>query len=366
MTLLKQIFYRDLLLIFSMLIRFVIFVSLFLTNCEKQLQDEFSSYSLVYSSRSIWSYDLWFYEDKINNPYPLTKNRWNDDSPIFYKNNSKLLFVSDRSGTKNIYKSNLNYHDFLNKYELTNTSLLLNDFNYAINPRVSKSGTNISFVSNNSGNYEIYIYSENDNNYSNLSMSKYKDYNQQFTPDGLSIIYQSLRGKNNNEIILKSLDGSLSINLTAMEGDDLLSPHQSISNSGKFLVFSSNRDGDYEIYRMNLDGTNLVKLTNNDINDTSPVIDPSGESISYISEKEGNYEIFLMDSWGSSTKNISNSEFKDYNPLFSSNGDYISFLSDRDGNLEIYVVSTTGNFLKNISNNDRGDFDHKFVDDFIK
>ena len=113
----------------------------------------------------------------------------------------------------------------------------------------------------------------------------YKDYNQQFTPDGLSIIYQSLRGKN-NEIILKSLDGSLSINLTAMEGDDLLSSQQSISNSGKFLVFSSNRDGDYEIYRMNLDGTNLIKLTNNDINDTSPVIDPSGESISYISEKE--------------------------------------------------------------------------------
>ena len=146
MTLLKLIFYRDLLLIFSMLIRFVIFISMFLTNCEKQLQDEFSSYSLVYSSRSIWSYDLWFYDDKINNPYPLTKNRWNDDSPIFYKNNSKLLFVSDRSGTKNIYKSNLNYHDFLNKYELTNTSLLLNDFNYAINPRVSKSGTNISFV----------------------------------------------------------------------------------------------------------------------------------------------------------------------------------------------------------------------------
>ena len=71
-----------------------------------------------------------------------------------------------------------------------------------------------------------------------------------------------------------------------MEGDDLLSSQQSISNSGKFLVFSSNRDGDYEIYRMNLDGTNLIKLTNNDINDTSPVIDPSGESISYISEKE--------------------------------------------------------------------------------
>ena len=49
--------------------------------------------------------------------------------------------------------------------------------------------------------------------------------------------------------------------------------HINLFQTRAILSFSSNRDGDYEIYRMNLDGTNLVKLTNNDINDTSPVID---------------------------------------------------------------------------------------------
>ena len=36
------------------------------------------------------------------------------------------------------------------------------------------------------------------------------------------------------------------------------------------IAFGSNRDGNYEIYVMNADGTNQINLTNNAMNDTSP------------------------------------------------------------------------------------------------
>ncbi|TFG94214.1 MAG: hypothetical protein E4H13_15185, partial [Calditrichales bacterium] len=48
-----------------------------------------------------------------------------------------------------------------------------------------------------------------------------------------------------------------------------------ISQNGKSLYFTSVSDGDYEIYRINTDGTNLLKLTNNSYPDYSPVVVPS-------------------------------------------------------------------------------------------
>lgn len=43
------------------------------------------------------------------------------------------------------------------------------------------------------------------------------------------------------------------------------------------LVFMSDRDGDFEIYIMNIDGSNLIKLTDNSVDDYVPVWSPDGK-----------------------------------------------------------------------------------------
>ena len=45
------------------------------------------------------------------------------------------------------------------------------------------------------------------------------------------------------------------------------------------IAFHSNQDGDYEIYSINPDGTGLLKLTNNTVNDFSPNWSPDGDEI---------------------------------------------------------------------------------------
>jgi len=49
---------------------------------------------------------------------------------------------------------------------------------------------------------------------------------------------------------------------------------------------------------MDLDGTNLQQLTDNDDFDSSPAWSPDGNRITFMSDRNGDYEIFVMDADG--------------------------------------------------------------------
>lgn len=62
------------------------------------------------------------------------------------------------------------------------------------------------------------------------------------------------------------------------------------------IVFTSDRDGGYEIYSMNSSGGDLRQLTDNDdsVIDMEPVLSPDGKTIAFVSSRDGNYEIYTM------------------------------------------------------------------------
>jgi len=66
-------------------------------------------------------------------------------------------------------------------------------------------------------------------------------------------------------------DGSNPRNLTHNAADDL---NATWSPDGRFMAFTSRRDGNYEIYVMNVDGTNPYNLTHNAADDGTPVWSP--------------------------------------------------------------------------------------------
>jgi TolB protein len=74
--------------------------------------------------------------------------------------------------------------------------------------------------------------------------------------------------------------------------------------SGSQIAFMSNRDGSWEIYLMNLDGSGLKRLTNNAANDGLPTWSPNGKTIAFVSNQGGAWAVWAMNADGSNTRRL--------------------------------------------------------------
>ena len=102
------------------------------------------------------------------------------------------------------------------------------------------------------------------------------------------------------------------------------------------------RDGNPEIYVMNANGTEMVRLTNDPGKDGFPTWSPDGSRIAFQSDQDGNFEVYVMDADGSNLVRLTDDPAGDGFPDWSPDGSSIAFASDRDGNFEIYVMDADG------------------------
>ena len=108
------------------------------------------------------------------------------------------------------------------------------------------------------------------------------------------------------------------------------------SPDGQHIAFSSKRDGDFEIYVMEADGSNLRRLTENEAWDGGPSWSPDGQHIAFSAGSD----IYVMDADGRNQRRLTENGGSD--PSWSPDGQHIAFVSDRDGNAEIYVMDLAG------------------------
>lgn len=74
------------------------------------------------------------------------------------------------------------------------------------------------------------------------------------------------------------------------------------------IAFISDRDGNEEIYLMNVDGSNQIRLTNDPGVDASPIFSPDGRTIAFISNRSGSHRIYTMLWNGGELHEVPNSE----------------------------------------------------------
>lgn len=109
------------------------------------------------------------------------------------------------------------------------------------------------------------------------------------------------------------------------------------------IVFQSNRDGNFEIYSMEDDGTNLRRLTNSLSYDVTPSWSPDGSRILFASDRAGNWDIYSMQSTGEDVKRLTSQSGSNTSPSWVNEGTNILFVSTRDAvNGELYIMNADG------------------------
>ncbi len=84
---------------------------------------------------------------------------------------------------------------------------------------------------------------------------------------------------------------------------------------------------EYDIYTVNLDGTDLVQLTNEPGYDAETAVSPDGKKIVFTSMRSGDLDIYTMDIDGSNVKQLTKTFGYDGGPFFTPDGEWIIFRS---------------------------------------
>jgi len=108
-------------------------------------------------------------------------------------------------------------------------------------------------------------------------------------------------------------------------------------SGGGRIAFESKRDGNYEIYVMNADGTDQRRLTRDPHEDEHPAWSPDGIQIAFASSRHGHFDIYVMNADGSNLRRLT-TKGDAYYPAWSPDGTRIAFSDDGD----IYVMNADG------------------------
>lgn len=156
-----------------------------------------------------------------------------------------------------------------------------------MDPAWSPDGESIAIRRNISGNNEIVLIDAADgSNPVNLTNHSSSDFEPDFSPDGSKIVFQRYSGSGSgiglgNEVFIMAADGTDQTNLTDNSGS-INDGRPSFSPDGSRIAFDSNRnDSLFEIYTMDPDGSDVVRLTDEAGNKQNPIFSPAGDLIAF-------------------------------------------------------------------------------------
>lgn len=118
-----------------------------------------------------------------------------------------------------------------------------------------------------------------------------------WSPDGSQFVYNGCMGSSCG-VMLSNVDGSAPVLLTDNPSDT----NPEISPDGSTIVFMSERAGNWEIYRMDINGDNLEALTEDPNSDGLPTWSPDGSKIAFVSNRDGTWSVWVMNADGSNKR----------------------------------------------------------------
>jgi Tol biopolymer transport system component len=153
-------------------------------------------------------------------------------------------------------------------------------------------------------------------------------------PRGQQIVF-SLPRTVGQQLVSIDLQGQNRRNLTPPS--DAIDDWAAFSPDGRQIAFGSSRDGDFEIYVMNADGSQPRRLTESPGIDMRPAWSSDGRQLAFTSLRDGNYEIYTINADGSGLRRMTNHPERDDFAQWHPDGRHLLTISERDGEFDLYL-----------------------------
>jgi Tol biopolymer transport system component len=135
------------------------------------------------------------------------------------------------------------------------------------------------------------------------------------SPDGSRLAYIGDVGHSKFAIVIENQGDGSRQQLTPSDSGNAF---PAWSPDGRQIAYSSDMDGNWEIYTVNADGSDLRRQTFDDAADIEPMWSPDGTRIAFASNRNGAYNLFLMDADGTNVQALTtgfwNDEFPKWRP----------------------------------------------------
>lgn len=187
-------------------------------------------------------------------------------------------------------------------------------------------GTHIYFVSDRSGQKEIWVMDPDGSNQKQITRSNLSATGAPaVSPDGSEVACTAYPGKDKPaRIFLFSVDPVRQLTFLNPEGN--YTAHPSFTPDGKQVVFDSSANDSYRIYIANVDGGGAKVVSSSKAIQVEPKVNPKNPSlIAFTSDRSGTPQIYTMNSDGGDPERVTNGIGEAVNPAWNPDGEHLAF-----------------------------------------
>lgn len=172
-----------------------------------------------------------------------------------------------------------------------------------------------------------------------------------FSPDGNLLVYTAADDLWVLNVSDSEAEPARLTNTAAVETDPDWSPE------GGLIAYVSDEAGNFDIYTIRSDGSDVQRLTSTTADERQPTWSPDGSLLAYVADLYGSNDIFTIRASGEGRTQITEDPADDLSPSWSADGAYLLFASNRNGNYDIYRVVANGTNLRQITDTEEDEID---------
>ena len=242
---------------------------------------------------------------------------------------TKIAYSSKKGNASEIYVAD---------YDGNNPSAFTHNGSLNLHPDWSPDNSKLTFMSYRTGKPEIDIYSYIDGTRLPFPMFNTLASTPAISPDGEKIAFSLRTPRGDTDLFISNLDGSDRRNITnnpAIDSTPAWSP------SGRQIAFVSSRGGSAgQIYICDSDGANVRRLVKEGGDADSPTWSPDGQFLAFHWKPRMRtyYDLFIAQVSSGRIQQLTTDSGSNESPSWAPDGRHLAFQSNRTGTNQIYIM----------------------------